>query len=360
MISVDICLPRKNFDIKIKEDFNGGITGIYGSSGSGKTSLFQTIAGLVTPESGRVVINYKSVFDSERKINNTVAERRIGYVFQEGRLFPHLNVEKNLLYGFKKNEENKVSFAEVIDLLNLGHLLKSKPAQISGGERQRTALGRALLSSPSVLLLDEPFSAVDAQLRNQILPFIYKIHQHIKIPILVVSHELTDLLKLTQRLFIIRDGKCLGHGEYTDLLRVPALREIIGSNVSVNTLEMEVEDVDAVRGMVQLGHANMSQKVKAIYDSVNSKCSPGNLVKLFIRSDDVTLSLANLEGVSVHNQLKGEVKEIIRGKHIDICVVDIGVPFVVEVTGESVKRLNLEVGSDVWCLFKSVAVDMVI
>ncbi len=360
MISLNICLPRKNFDLTINEEFDNVITGIYGPSGAGKTSLLHVIAGLEKPQSGSVTINYRTVFDAELKINETVAERRIGYVFQEGRLFPHLSVEKNLLYGFKKSEDNLISYRDVVGLLNLGRLLKSKPSQISGGERQRTALGRALLSSPQVLLLDEPFSALDASLRNQILPFLYKIHQNVKIPILVVSHEISDLLKITDRLFLLKEGRCMGHGKYTDLLRAPALRQIIGTNVLVNTLEMRIEEADNTRGLVILSHQNLTKQLTAVYNREQQRCLPGSKVKLFIRSDDITLSNAYVEGISVGNQVQGELIEIINGSHVNICIVDVGVPLSIEITAESRKRMQLEVGKSIWCLFKSVAVDLVL
>lgn len=360
MISVDICLPRKNFDLVVNEEFGVGITGIYGASGSGKTSLFQSIAGLEKPKSGRILINYKAVLDVDRKIDVGVAERRIGYVFQEGRLFPHLSVEKNLLYGYKKSEDNLISYREVVGLLKLGPLLKSKPSQISGGERQRTALGRALLSSPRVLLLDEPFSALDAQLRSDILPFLYKIQQTVNIPILVVSHDLTDLLKLTSRLLILREGRCAGHGEYTKLLRMPTLKNAFGANVLVNTLEMEVDSVDAVRGIVSLSHHKMTQTLKAVYNQDKLRCFQGNVVKLFIHADDMTLSNTRLDGISMHNQIEGELVEMITGRHVLVCIVDVGIPLSIEITVESASRMGLELGKTVWCLFKSVAIDMVI
>lgn len=360
MISLDITLPRKNFDLVIKEEFSSGITGIYGPSGSGKTSFFQAIAGLIKPTKGRILINYRSVFDTDRKINTSVAERRIGYVFQEGRLFPHLSVEKNLLYGYKKKENNLITYREVVRLLNLGQLLQSKPSQISGGERQRTALGRALLSSPEVLLLDEPFSALDAQLRNQILPFLYRIHQEVKIPILVVSHDISDLLKITDRLLILKEGRCIGHGKYTDLLRATALRRIIGTNTLVNTLEMQIKEADDRRGILTLRHEKMNQELKAAFNREQVKCLSDSIVKLFVRSDDITLSNSYVEDISVGNQIKGELMEIYNGSHINICIVDVGIPLSVEITSESVKRMKLAVGKPVWCLFKSVAVDLVV
>ena len=217
MTEIDILLPRKNFDITINEVFCDGITGIFGPSGSGKTSMLQAIAGLALPKSGYIKTGGRVLFDSRKKINVPVEKRRVGYVFQEGRLFPHMTVEKNLLYGYKKDDGDGVKFNEVVDLLKLENLLTRRPWQISGGERQRTALGRSLLSSPDILLLDEPFSAVDTALRSRIIPFITKIQQRVRIPILVVSHEMPDLLKLTDRLCIIKEGQCHGHGKYSEL-----------------------------------------------------------------------------------------------------------------------------------------------
>ena len=359
MISVDIKMPRKNFELVIQEDFSDGITGIFGPSGSGKTSLLQAIAGLNAPASGHIMVNFNALFDSERKINCPVQERQVGYVFQEGRLFPHLSVESNLRYGYKKNVDNMISYKEVVRLLNLAHILKCKPANISGGERQRTALGRALLSSPKVLLLDEPFSAQDANLRDQILPFLFKIHQTINIPILVVSHDMSDLLKLTHRLFVINQGRCLGHGDYTELLSLPKVKALVGSNVLVNSIEMKVASYDDELGLLNMKHKRIKQSIVTICD----KCKPGNAIgdsmRLFLRSDDITLATSFVKDVSVHNQLQGTIVNIIKGQSMHYCIVDVGVLLSVELTRASVERMQLEIGTTVWCLFKSVALDVI-
>jgi len=223
MIEVDIQLPRRRFDLIIQETFGPGITGLYGSSGAGKTSLLQAIAGINTPKEGRIVVNDRVLFDSQKRIHIPIEKRHIGYVFQEGRLFPHLTVEQNLNYGIKENSTLEVSFKEIIDLLQLESLLKQRPNQISGGERQRTALGRALLSSPSLLLLDEPLSAIDIRLRQPILSFLSTIQTRLQIPMLIISHDLTDLLKLTDALCIIEGGKCIGHGKHEALCVRPEL-----------------------------------------------------------------------------------------------------------------------------------------
>ena len=357
MTEVDILLPRKNFDVVFRESFSDGITGIFGPSGSGKTSLLQAISGLALPKQGSIKIGERTVFDAEKRIDLPVEKRNIGYVFQEGRLFPHMNVEKNLLYGLKKNGNNKVSFNEVVDLLNLGHLLKSKPSQISGGERQRTALGRTLLSSPDILLLDEPFSAVDTNLRNQILPFIMRIQQKVQIPMLVVSHDLPDLLKLTNTLCVVKSGQCIGHGQYYDLLKIKAVSEIFGASALVNSINLKVLQTTP-NGLTILGAEGTKNEVRIKCESCRDHYTEGQDIKIFINADDIALSAERLSNVTIQNQVEGTVTDIIQRGASLLCIVDAGFKLVVEITAESQKRMQINEGSNVWCLFKSVAIDV--
>jgi molybdate transport system ATP-binding protein len=359
MTEVDILLARKNFDVQIKERFSEGITGIFGPSGSGKTSLMHAISGLAHPKSGQIAIEGHLVFDAAKKIYVPVEQRNIGYVFQEGRLFPHMNVEKNLLYGVKKHQKSKVSFDEVVDLLKLNQLLKSMPSQLSGGERQRTALGRSLLSSPEILLLDEPFSALDVHLRNQILPFILSIQQKVAIPILVVSHDLADLLRLTNTLFIIKKGQCIGHGTYYDLLKNKSVSELFGSNELVNAVDMTVIQNTENNGLTLLQHPNQKRQIIIKCDKSKKNYAVGQQLKIFINADDIALSREQQPGITIQNQLEGTVSDLIdRGASL-LCIVDVGFRLVVEITTESQKRLDIAIGSTVCCLFKSVAIDVV-
>lgn len=358
MIKVNITLPRKNFDIVIKEDFSDGITGIFGPSGSGKTSLMHAISGLATPASGSISIDDRCVFDTEQKINVPIDKRNIGYVFQEGRLFPHMSIEKNLLYGVKKGVKNKISFEEVVKLLNLEHLLSSRPSQVSGGERQRTALGRSLLSSPDILLLDEPFSAVDTNLRNQILPFIIRIQQKVNIPILVVSHDLPDLLKLTDTLCIIKNGNCLGHGGYYELLKTKAITEIFGTNSLVNSIEMKVFETRKETGLSLLRWKQTEKEVLIKCEKSKHIYEKNQNVKIFINADDIALSNDKLENVTIQNQIEGTVTYIIKRESTQLCIIDAGFTLVVEITSDSLSRMNISKGTQVWCLFKSVAIDV--
>jgi len=357
MIEIDFSLKRDNFEVTLSETFGAGITGIYGPSGSGKTSLLNSICGLAKPEKGKIAINNTTVFDAEKRINLPVEKRSIGYVFQEGRLFPHMSVEKNLWYGYKKEKQNLLSFEEVVELLNLSHILKSKPSKISGGERQRTALGRSLLSSPELLLLDEPFSAVDAGLREQILPFLLKIHQTVNIPILVVSHDITDLLKLSNRLCIIKQGRCIGHDDYHNLLKNKQVQNILGTDALINSVNMKVSFVDELNGLTILSSKATENKVSVLCERSNQPYQIGQDIKIFIKPDDIALSSQKIETITMQNQLYGTITDIIEREKVMLCVVDVGFPMLVEITAKSLNRLKIEIGSTTWCLFKSVAID---
>ncbi|MEL6255847.1 MAG: molybdenum ABC transporter ATP-binding protein [Bacteroidota bacterium] len=358
MLELDIILARNNFDLEIRETFAEGITGIYGPSGAGKTSMLQAIAGLVKPKKGYIQIGGKALFDARQKLHIPIEKRHIGYVFQEGRLFPHMTVEKNLRYGQKKNGNHQVSFEEVVELLKLDRLLDRKITQISGGESQRTALGRSLLSSPDLLLLDEPFSAVDMVLRKQILPFIIRIQQKFRIPILVVSHDLPDLLKLSDRLCLIRDGKVIGHARYHELLKKPELADLFGSTSHINAIDMRVVQTFPESGLTILHGNGEGQEVRIKCEQSREVYQKGQEIKVFIQADDIALSKEKLENVSIQNQLKGKITEIIHREASQLCIVDVGFRLLVEISAESQKRMEIRKGSEVWCLFKSVAIDV--
>ena len=358
MIKVNIKVKRDKFDVAIHETFSNGITGIFGHSGSGKTTLLNSICGLVHPDKGEIIIQGKKVYCSKEKINVPVQKRNIGYVFQEGRLFPHMTVEKNLYYGLKKNGANQLGFDEVVEMLNLKHLLQSKPKNISGGERQRTALGRSLLSSPELLLLDEPFSAVDTKLRSQIIPFLLKIHKTTNIPLLVVSHDLPDLLKLSNKLCIVSDGKCIGHNDYYKLLKDKSINGILSNNSFVNSIDMKVSKVKPEEGLTVLSHSNSGNSIKVKCERSRATYQVGQNLKIFINADDIALSTNKLEGITIQNQFEGIITDVIEKDNITLCMVDVGFNLIVEITRESLKRMNIDKGSTVCCLFKSVAIDV--
>ena len=359
MVKINIKLPRHHYDLLVEEKFQNGITGIYGNSGSGKTSLLKCIAGLEKPTEGHISIHDRVLFDSSKNINLPVERRNIGYVFQEGRLFPHMSVEQNLRYGMKLEAPSDLDFDEVIELLNLSHLLKSYPSQISGGEQQRTALARTLLSFPDILLLDEPFSAVDVRLRSQILPFILKIQQVVQIPVFIVSHDLPDILHLTQNILLLQEGKCFGHGNYYALLADTKYSKILGGLSIINTVDMRVAEIQEEQGLVLLQHHD---QVKVIVKcrTPQTCISHNQSIRIVIHADDIALSSNPIQNITIQNQLEGQVLEIVQQDSAQLCIVDVGFKLAVEITSDSLHRMGIEKGSKVWCLFKSMAVDVVV
>ncbi|WDP91178.1 MAG: molybdenum ABC transporter ATP-binding protein [Desulfobacter sp.] len=191
-----------------------GVTALFGTSGAGKTSVVNIVAGLSRPDSGKIVIGNRCCFDSEKKIDLPPEKRRIGYVFQEARLFPHLSVRANLTYGMhlQKKEDLYVDFDRVVDLLGINGLLDRRPARLSGGEKQRVAIGRALLCSPLLLLMDEPLASLDRERKNEVLPFIRDLSLNFKVPILYVSHQMDEIVTLADHMVVLEKGTVASAG----------------------------------------------------------------------------------------------------------------------------------------------------
>jgi len=213
MIEINAKYKRKDFLLDVNFSVQPRVTGLFGPSGAGKSTLLNVLAGLIQPDSGRIVLDGACIFDSELKINVPIHQRHIGLIFQESRLFPHLTVHGNLTYGFNLLEKPQQQFSleQIVALLEIGPLLKQRPHQLSGGEKQRVAMGRALLSSPRLLLLDEPLASLDKKLKNQILPFLKKVAEEINIPMIYISHSIEEIQQITQQLVFIDQGKIINN-----------------------------------------------------------------------------------------------------------------------------------------------------
>ena len=196
----DVTLPLAHFTLEATVEMNGVATALYGPSGSGKTSLVETIAGLRTPSGGEIVVNDRTLFG--RAINVPARERRIGYVPQDDALFPHMSVRRNIFYG-----ERGRSMEGVVEVLEIGHLLDRGVRDLSGGERKRVALARALLSAPEVLLLDEPLSGVDVDLRRRVLDYLVRVHRDFPIPLVYVTHSRDEAAALCHEMVVMERGR---------------------------------------------------------------------------------------------------------------------------------------------------------
>jgi len=209
MISVQVEKNQSGF--MIQAEFQApakGVTALFGPSGAGKTSIINMVAGLLRPDSGHIQVNGRCLFDSRQGIDLPPERRGVGYVFQDGRLFPHLSVKSNLTYGMRgtPKEQRYVTFDQVVDLLGIGHLLDRRPARLSGGEKQRVAIGRALLANPSLLLMDEPLASLDGPRKAEVLPFIGRLAEAFAVPILYVSHAREEIESLAGTVLNVAAG----------------------------------------------------------------------------------------------------------------------------------------------------------
>jgi molybdate transport system ATP-binding protein len=214
VLTVDVVKGLGRFLLTARFAAEGGVTGLFGPSGAGKTTLVNIIAGLVTPDRGCVALDDTVLFDAAARINVPPYRRRVGYVFQEGRLFPHLTVRQNLDYGRRMSGRRRDAdgFARIVALLDIGDLLARRPRLLSGGERQRVAIGRALLMEPRLLLLDEPLASLDAGLKHDILPYLVRLRDDARVPMVYVSHDARELRALATRIVRLDAGQVVATG----------------------------------------------------------------------------------------------------------------------------------------------------
>ncbi len=351
-------LERSGFTLDA--DVGGGPTvGLFGRSGAGKSTLLKAVAGLVQPDSLKVTLNGETLVDSAADVLPPSHQRGVGIVFQEHRLFPHRTVEGNLRYGAKGVD--RALWSEVVELLGLGPLLGRRPAQCSGGEGARIALGRALLARPRLLLLDEPFAALDRGLRLQLLPYLQRVVQGARVPLVFVSHDLGDLLAITDSLALIERGKVVGQGPLGSLVETPEHLDLLHDCGLVFHIPGVVEARDET-GLTHVAHDGTAEA--RILCGDGAAFPVGAAVDVRLRPEDVILALpaeggeAALAGqLSLSNQLPGTVTSLTVGAARTLVSMDcgLGVPVLAEVTGRSVERLGLRPGAQVMAMMKAQA-----
>ncbi len=224
-LAVDITRPLAGFDLRVAFEAPGGVTALFGRSGAGKTTVINAIAGLERPATGRITLSGQTLFDAQARVNLPVHRRRLGYVFQDGRLFPHLSVRQNLTYGqrFAPRSATGPGLEEVADLLGLAPLLDRRPGALSGGEKQRVAFGRALLARPRMLLMDEPLAALDAARKEEILPYLERLRDQTGLPILYVSHSVAEVARLATSVVVLDAGRVVRAGPAEQVLSDPTM-----------------------------------------------------------------------------------------------------------------------------------------
>jgi len=366
MLRVSAIKRRDGFTLEAEfEAPTPGVVALFGRSGCGKTTLISLISGLLAPDEGRIQLDDTILTDTRAGVSVPVEERRIGYVFQDARLFPHFSVLGNLRYGLKRSERRAskasttapgagartIGFDDVVDLLGLGRLLDRRPHQLSGGERQRVGLGRALLSQPRLLLLDEPLASLDIARREEVLPYLEALHDRLSIPMVYVSHQFEEVLQLATHVVLMEAGRVIAHGSLGEVSVLPELRAIVGPDAVGSVLDGVVTRVDSSQGMadVRLGHGTLYVSLEGV--------TVGARVRVQLLARDIILANQKPQGLSVRNELEGVITELTPDGHDGVLVrVDIGGDVVLSrITTEGVRALDLRPGSRVWALVKAVS-----
>lgn len=355
MLDVSVTARRGRFLLDASFRSDAPIVALFGRSGSGKTTLIESIAGLVRPSRGHIVIEGRALFDSAKGIDLPPEARRVGYVFQDGLLFPHLSVAANLAYGERLTPpgERFVERTRVIALLGLDDLMERRPASLSGGEKQRVAIGRALLASPRILLMDEPLASLDAPRKAEILQYVELLRDELKLPIVYVSHALEEVTRLADRVVLMADGRVLAQGGIAELMARRDLAPHTGRFEAGAVIEAVVARLDERFGLTILSFAGGELVVP------NVDALPGEPVRARIRARDVAISLSRPRDTSIQNVLPASVRAVGEefGAIVDVSLEVGGTPLLARITRESAHRLRLAPGLPVFALVKAVAID---
>jgi molybdate transport system ATP-binding protein len=357
MFSIRAKKRRDGFVLDVEiEVSTPGVVALFGRSGCGKTTLANIVAGLLRADEAHIAIDGELLEGARKYL--PAEQRRVGYVFQDARLFPHLDVMSNLRYGEKRSRRfgsrssgSRVTLDMVAPMLGLEPLLSRRVHQLSGGERQRVALGRALLSQPRLLLLDEPLASLDAARREEVLPYLEKLRDELAIPIIYVSHQFEEVLRLATHVVLMDRGRVLSQGSLDDLSLHPELRAIVGSEAVGAVLRGTVESVDGGTGLasVRVGDNTLHVNFR------DARVGAAMRVQLLAR--DIIIATSRPENLSVRNVMTGRIARIVSDDaDTDLVYIDIGGPSVLaRVTRAASISLSLRVGLPVWVLAKSVS-----
>ena len=337
MLSLDVQLQRGTFDLEASFALDKPVTGLFGSSGSGKSTLLNLVAGLTHPDNGWLKLGDKHLFHSTKNINLSPDKRDVGVVFQDSQLFPHMPVTKNLLYGYKRTAKKQRRFEvnEIVDLLEIGHLLKKRPIQLSGGEKQRVGLGRALLASPRFLLLDEPLASLDQGLKGQILPFLKRVKDELELPMVYISHSMEEILHLTDNLVVIDKGRILGAGHFYDVIKAEAVQGVANSMGLENILTVKIMGHD-----VESGHTIAEIQGNILLLPLSNKLAIGDSCYISVRSTEISIAKHRISHISIQNQVKGRIIKCLKNATCVAIHVDVGTTLVVDITPKAFSELD--------------------
>lgn len=326
-----------------------GVTALFGRSGAGKTSLINLIAGLSNADHGRVAMGDRVLYDSVQRINLKPEQRRIGYVFQDARLFPHYSVRGNLTYGSRNR--NPPLFDQVVSLLGIESLLARQPATLSGGEQQRVAIGRALLSEPDLLLMDEPLASLDQPRKQELLPWLERLAQQVEIPMLYVSHSLDEILHLADRLVVLANGKVQAAGPLHQVWQSNAMLPWVRAEEQSSLLKAHVRSQHPDYPMTELALGGQPLWVRQIDRPA------GTAVRLRIYAHDISISLSQPQDSSIRNTLSARISHIEHQPELHLVTVTAQVAnqaLIAQISPWAADELHLRPGQQVFLQLKSI------
>ncbi|MGE0747461.1 MAG: molybdenum ABC transporter ATP-binding protein [Rhodospirillales bacterium] len=354
-LSVDIVHRQGQFALNARFETGPGLTVLFGRSGAGKTTLINVIGGLIRPDRGRVAVDGAVLVDTAHGVLVPAHRRRIGYIFQEGRLFPHLTVRQNLAYGrwFAPRASRYARFDHTVELLGIGDLLDRRTHSLSGGEKQRVAIGRALLASPRILLMDEPLAALDALRKDEIMPYIERLRDEMRLPIIYVSHSIPEVARLATTVVLLNEGTVAAVGPVGEVMARADLFPMTGRYEAGAVLDTTVAGHDHEFGLSSLSFGGHRLSVPLVQAPI------GAPVRIRVRARDVILALRAPEGLSAQNALPATVRAVpaVTTPIVDVALDVGGRQLVARVTRKSVVSLGLTPGKAVFVLIKSIAFD---
>ncbi|AMS22055.1 molybdenum ABC transporter ATP-binding protein [Pseudomonas synxantha] len=357
MIDIRLRLKYSAFALDVDLQLPGrGVTALYGHSGSGKTTCLRCVAGLERAEEAFVQINDEVWQDSHKGLFVPAHKRALGYVFQEASLFPHLSVRANLAFGLKRipRQQRRVDMAQASELLGIGHLLERQPQHLSGGERQRIGIARALLTSPRLLLMDEPLAALDSKRKSEILPYLERLHDELDIPVLYVSHAQDEVARLADHIVLLSEGQALASGPIGETLARLDLPLALGDDAGV-VIAGHVIAYDAHYQLLTLQLPNCPLQIRVAH----APLAVGQQLRVKVQARDVSLSLQAEEHSSILNRLPVTVTQDIgadNSAHVLVRLDAGGTPLLARITRFSRDQLHLHPGQALWAQIKAVAV----
>ena len=353
MLAVDLEARRGDFSLTLSfQAEDASVVALFGRSGCGKTTAINLIAGLLKPQRGSITLAGRTLYDQARGVHMPVEQRRIGYVFQDARLFPHYSLLGNLRYGERRHRGGPpvIDLETVLDLLALRPLLHRRVHQLSGGEKQRVAIGRALLAQPQLLLLDEPLASLDMPRRAEVLPYLEQVRDTLRIPMVYVSHQFDEVLRLATQVVVLDQGRTLLQGDIATVSLRRELRDLVGAEATGAVVDGQVVEADSAAGLarVRIGAGQISVDVGPL--------SAGQPVRVQMLARDLVLALSRPTDLSIRNALAGTVTSLEDdGAHAVLVGVDVGgATLLARVTAAAARDLQLKAGLSLWVLVKAV------